>query len=85
MIETGRTGERAVLVGLIYPGQGEDQAAEYLDELSFLAETAGAEPVRRFLQKLQMPDPRTFVGSGKIAEIGLFVSENRIQHCCFRR
>jgi len=83
MIETGRTGERAILIGLIYPGQREDQAQEYLDELSFLAETAGAEPVKRFLQRLQMPDPRTFVGSGKIAEIESFVSENRISIVIF--
>ena len=83
MIETGRTSERAILIGLIYPGQGESQAQEYLDELSFLAETAGAEPVRRFLQKLQMPDSRTYVGSGKIAEIGSFVSENEISIAIF--
>ena len=83
MIETGRTSERAILIGLIYPGQGESQAQEYLDELSFLAETAGAEPVRRFLQKLQMPDSRTYVGSGKIAEIGSFVSENEISISIF--
>ncbi|MBN2665623.1 MAG: GTPase HflX [Bacteroidales bacterium] len=83
MIETGRKSERAILIGLIYPGQGEDQAGEYLDELSFLAETAGAEPVKRFLQKLQIPDPRTFVGSGKIAEIKSFVSENSINIAIF--
>ena len=83
MIETGRTTERAILIGLIYPGQGESQAQEYLDELSFLAETAGAEPVRRFVQKLQMPDSRTYVGSGKIAEIGSFVSENDISIAIF--
>lgn len=83
MIETGRKSERAILIGLIYPGQGEDQAGEYLDELSFLAETAGADPVKRFLQKLQIPDPRTFVGSGKIAEIESFVSENSINIAIF--
>ena len=83
MIETGRKSERAILIGLIYPGQGEDQAGEYLDELSFLAETAGAEPVKRFLQKLQIPDPKTFVGSGKIAEIKSFVSENSINIAIF--
>ena len=83
MIETGRKSERAILIGLIYPGQGDDQAGEYLDELSFLAETAGAEPVKRFLQKLQIPDSRTFVGSGKIAEIKSFVSENSINIAIF--
>lgn len=83
MIETGRKSERAILIGLIYPGQGEDQAGEYLDELSFLAETAGADPVKRYLQKLQIPDSRTFVGSGKIAEIKSFVSENSINIAIF--
>lgn len=78
MIETRREAERAVLVGIIYPGQEEREVNEYLDELAFLTETAGAEPVRRFVQKLDTPNPRTFVGSGKIDEIAAFISENRI-------
>jgi len=60
MIETGRQSERAILIGLIYPRQDERQAIEYLDELSFLTETAGAEPVERFLQRLPIPDIKTF-------------------------
>ena len=83
MIETRIQSERAVLVGLVYPGQDENQAREYLAELSFLTETAGAEPVNTFLQKLTIPDSRTFVGSGKIAEIAAFVSENNISVAIF--
>ncbi len=79
MIETSRQSERAILIGLVYPGQDEDQAREYLAELSFLTETAGAEPVNTFLQKLAIPDPRTFVGSGKIGEIAAFVSGKQDQ------
>ena len=83
MIETRRQGERAILVGLVYPGQNENQALEYLAELSFLTETAGAKPVSRFIQKLNIPDPRTFVGSGKIGEIAGYVSENKIDIAIF--
>ncbi len=61
--------EKAILIGINYPGQDEQETEDYIDELSFLAETAGAQPVKRFIQKLDMPDPRTFVGSGKTEEI----------------
>ena len=70
--------ERAVLVGLITPEQSEAQVKEYLDELAFLAETAGIEPVRRFTQKADMPHAVTFVGSGKLRQIGEYVAENEI-------
>jgi len=83
MIETGKETESAILIGLVYPGQDESQAREYLAELSFLAETAGVEPAGTFLQKLNIPDPRTFVGSGKIAEIAAFISENNIKIAIF--
>jgi GTPase len=83
MIETNKQPERAILIGLIYPGQDEHEADDFLDELSFLAETAGAEPVKRFLQKLDIPNPRTFVGSGKIDEIAGFVGENQIDIAIF--
>lgn len=83
MTGTGETQQKAILVGLVYPGQKDGEAEEYLDELSFLADTAGAEPVARFLQKLEMPDPRTFVGSGKIQEIAAFVAGNRITLAIF--
>jgi len=83
VIETSRQNERAILIGLIYPGQDEHQAIEYLDELSFLTDTAGAEPVDRFLQRLPLPDPKTFVGSGKITEIAAYVSANKISVAIF--
>lgn len=83
MILTEKREERAILIGLIYPGQEESQAREYLAELSFLTETAGAIPVTSFLQKMAVPDPRTFVGSGKIEEIAGFVSGNDIDIAVF--
>jgi GTP-binding protein HflX len=61
--------ESAVLVGLITPQQPEERAREYLDELAFLADTAGATPVKFFVQKLDYPNPKTFVGPGKLKEI----------------
>ncbi|MDR2810648.1 MAG: GTPase HflX [Tannerellaceae bacterium] len=70
--------EKAVLVGLITPEQNEQKVKEYLDELAFLADTAGAEPVKRFIQRMNMPHPVTFVGSGKLQEIKNYVAENEI-------
>jgi len=70
--------EKTVLVGLITQNQSEQKTNEYLDELAFLAETAGAEPVKTFLQRLSMPDSKTFVGTGKLAEIRAYVEENEI-------
>ncbi len=72
------TTESAVLVGLITPQQGEAKANEYLDELAFLADTAGAVTVQRFLQRLDYPNPRTFVGTGKLEEIKQYVLDNEI-------
>lgn len=83
MIETKSQEEKAILIGLIYPGQEESQAREFLDELSFLAETAGAMPAGRFLQRLNVPDSRTFVGSGKIEEIADYVAGNQIDLAIF--
>ncbi len=68
--------EKAVIVGLVQANQTEEMLHEYLDELEFLAETAGAKTVRRFYQKLQHPNPRTFVGKGKLEEVQAFVEEN---------
>ncbi|MDR2389124.1 MAG: GTPase HflX [Tannerellaceae bacterium] len=70
--------EKAVLVGLITPEQNERKALEYLDELAFLADTAGAQSLRRFLQRLPQPHPVTFTGSGKLQEIKSYVDENEI-------
>ncbi len=83
MIETIKPVERAILIGINYPGQDNHEAEEYLEELSFLARTAGAEPVERFIQKLEIPNPRTFVGSGKIGEISRYVAENSIDIAIF--
>lgn len=77
-ILTQQESERTVLVGLITPAQDEQKSNEYLDELAFLAETAGAEPVKRFLQRLDMPNSVTFVGSGKLQEIKGYIEENEI-------
>lgn len=70
--------EKTVLVGLSTRLQSETKTSEYLDELAFLAETAGAEPVARFTQKLDYPNPRTYVGTGKLEEIRDYVEENEI-------
>ena len=83
MIGTERISEKAILVGIICAGQDESEVNDYLDELSFLTETAGAEPLKRFIQRLDSPNPRTFVGTGKIEEISLFVSENQIDIAIF--
>ena len=75
--------ERAVLVGLVHKEQTEQQLNEYLDELAFLAETAGAVAVKRFIQKLPHPDSRTFVGKGKLEEIGNYVQDKNIRVIIF--
>ena len=75
--------ERAVLVGLITPDVTHDQAYEYLEELAFLAKTAGAEPLRNFTQRLPHPDNKTFIGKGKIEEVKLYVEENEIEAIIF--
>lgn len=72
------TTERAVLVGLVTPQQSEARVQEYLDELAFLADTAGAHTVARFTQKLDYPNPRTFVGKGKLDEIKAYVEANEV-------
>ena len=73
MIETAPQTEKAVIVGLIYKDQDERQAMEYLDELEFLADTAGAEVLKKFTQKLDVPNTTTFVGPGKLEEIGNYI------------
>ncbi|MDP4240485.1 MAG: GTPase HflX [Bacteroidota bacterium] len=70
--------EKAVLVGVITQNQREERAREYLDELAFLAETAGASPEKLFFQRLEYPNPNTFVGPGKLVEIKNYVDENEI-------
>ena len=70
--------EKAVLVGVITQLQSEEKAKEYLNELAFLAETAGASPEKLYFQRLDYPNPKTYVGPGKLIEIKAFVDENEI-------
>jgi GTP-binding protein HflX len=81
--ETGRKKATAILVGIINQKQDEKLIKEYLDELAFLIETAGAEPLKRFTQRLSNPDPRTFIGSGKLEEIRLYIEENEVDWVVF--
>ncbi len=75
--------ETAVLVGVIQQDQSDELANEYLDELAFLAETAGAETRALFTQRLEVPHPKTFIGSGKLAEVREFVKEEEIDMVIF--
>jgi GTP-binding protein HflX len=75
--------ETAVLVGLIQKDQTDEQVQEYLDELAFLAETAGAITIKKFTQKLPHPDSRTFVGKGKLEQIRLYVQERGVELVIF--
>ncbi|HMW65466.1 MAG TPA: GTPase HflX [Chitinophagaceae bacterium] len=75
--------EKAILVGVVHKDQTEQQVNEYLDELAFLAETAGAVTVKRFTQKLQHPDSRHFVGKGKLQEIKEYVQGRDIRVAIF--
>ena len=76
MIEIKPYIEHAVLVGLITPNQPEDRTKEYLDELAFLADTHGIVPVKRFTQRLDLPNTATYVGEGKLSEIDQFILEH---------
>lgn len=75
--------ERAILIGITNADQPEEKLQEYLDELDFLADTAGADTIKRYTQALDKPNPKTFLGSGKIQEIGLFIKENDIDIAIF--
>ena len=75
--------EKAVLVGLIHKDQTETQVQEYLDELAFLAETAGAKAVKRFTQKLLHPDSKTFIGKGKLEEIKNYCEQKNVRILIF--
>ena len=75
---TDSKNEKAVLVGIITPTQSEAKANEYLDELDFLADTAGATTVKKFLQRMDAPNSTSFVGKGKLEEIRQYVEENEI-------
>ena len=75
--------EKTVIVGIVTQKQDEDTLQEYLDELEFLTFTAGGEVVKRFSQKMERPNPKTFVGTGKIEEINQYVIENDVSTVIF--
>lgn len=75
--------ERTVIVGIITQNQSEEKLTEYLDELEFLTFTAGGEVVKRFFQKMERPNPKTFLGTGKMDEINHYVKEHAISTVIF--
>jgi len=75
--------ERTVIVGIVTQNQSEEKLLEYLDELEFLTFTAGGQVVKRFFQKMDKPNPKTFLGTGKIEEINSYVIENGISTIVF--
>nr|WP_298003107.1 GTPase HflX [uncultured Flavobacterium sp.] len=75
--------EKAVLVGIVTQTQSEDKLNEYLDELEFLTQTAGGEVVKRFTQKMDKPNPKTFVGTGKLEEIEIYIKEHTVDTVIF--
>jgi len=82
-LQEGTHNERAVLIGVVQPPQTEEKVTEYLDELEFLAQTAGADTAKRFIQKMAKPDSKTFIGSGKVQEIGKYIEEHEIDLAIF--
>jgi GTPase len=83
LIDTAKKQETAVLIGVINRQQDEAQVQEFLDELAFLAETASISPVKRFVQRVDKPDPRTFIGSGKIEQVKNYVKDNNVDLVIF--
>ena len=83
IVSTESRRERAVLIGVIHPGQSETEVNDYLEELRFLAYTAGAETLKTFIQRIDSPNPHSFIGSGKIEEIADFVSGNSVDIAIF--
>jgi len=75
--------EKTVLVGIVTQNQSEEKLREYLDELEFLTFTAGGQVVKRFFQRMDKPNPKTFLGTGKIDEINSFIQENNISTLIF--
>ncbi len=76
--QTDITYEKTILIGLITQLQDEDKSNEYLDELEFLAYTAGGEVLKRFVQKMEKPNPKTFIGTGKMEDVRKYVEENEV-------
>ena len=75
--------ERTVVVGIVTQNQNEEKLTEYLDELEFLTYTAGGEVIKRFSQKLEKPNPKTFLGTGKMDEISTYIKEKNISTVIF--
>ncbi|MEL0645597.1 GTPase HflX [Olleya sp. Ti.3.14] len=75
--------EKAVLIGVVTKEQNEEKSKEYLDELEFLTFTAGGEVKKRFTQKMEMPNPKTYIGTGKMEEVRLYIEENNITTAIF--
>ncbi|MBG49093.1 MAG: GTPase HflX [Pseudozobellia sp.] len=75
--------EKAVLIGVINREQNEEKVTEFLDELEFLTYTAGGEVVKRFVQRVDVPNPKTLIGSGKMEEVESFVKENKVGSVIF--
>ncbi|WP_028871896.1 GTPase HflX [Psychroserpens burtonensis] len=75
--------EKAVLIGVVTKAQNEEQSNEYLDELEFLTYTAGGEVSKRFTQKMDMPNPKTFIGTGKMIEVQEYIENNNIGTAIF--
>ena len=83
MIDIKKEKEKAILIGIINQNQDEDKVKEYLNELDFLSITAGAKPLKRFTQKIQTPNPKTFIGTGKLHEIKSFIKTAKIDLAVF--
>ena len=75
--------EKTVIVGIINSQQDALQSKEYLDELAFLTHSAGGQVLKRFVQKMQIPNPKTFIGSGKMAEVEGYVTDNEVTTVVF--
>ena len=75
--------EKTVIVGIVTQNQSEEKLTEYLDELEFLTFTAGGEVIKRFFQKMERPNPKTFLGTGKMEEINSYVKEHKIATVIF--
>ncbi len=81
--KTDLTYEKAVLIGVVTQQQSEDKLNEYLDELEFLTYTAGGEVLKRFTQKMEKPNPKTFIGTGKIEDVRAFIQANDVKTAIF--
>jgi len=75
--------EKAILIGVSTPDTPYEKMEEYLEELAFLVETAGGLPIKKVIQNLQFPDPKTYLGSGKLNDVKEYIEENKIDIAVF--